>query len=61
MEKRLIEVGPGRRDRIRDFAKKKGAFQKHIANVALDFGMLALENGDIELPPQAIKKGRRES
>jgi hypothetical protein len=54
--KSLIEVGPGRRSRIRDFAQKQKAFQVHIANVAIDHGMLALEKGEIELPLEAKKK-----
>jgi len=56
MKKYLIEVGPGRRSRIRDFAQKQRAFQKYIANLAIDHGMLALEKGEIELPLEAKKK-----
>ena len=57
MEKHLIEVGPGRRSRIREFAKGNAAFQKAVANTAIDHGMEALEKGEIELPLEAKKKG----
>ena len=55
--KHLIEVGPGPKSRLRDFAKSQKAFQKAVADTAIDHGMEALERGEIELPQNAKKKG----